>query len=253
MFFENDNCLFKILEVIALNQKDIHIFNSGRNFNALSFRLHADTCLKTDTHSYHMKDNFVSYIPARLNYTRISKQDDLIVIHLDTINYHTDEIEFFVPKNPDVFSDLFKQILECWNKKEVGYTYKCASILYTILAECYAQNFKPKAKNERIQKSIDYISENYKSKDISIQAIARQSFMSEVYFRKLFKEEFGVSPKKYIIKLRIQNAIGLIATGYYTLSEVASMSGYNDYKHFSVEFKRNTGVSPSEYLYNYHP
>ena len=56
----------------------------------------------------------------------------------------------------------------------------------------------------------------------------------------------------YIIKKRLQNAIGLISAGYYTLSEVADMSGYSDYKHFSVEFKKAVGVSPSEYSYNYH-
>ena len=75
--------------------------------------------------------------------------------------------------------------------------------------------------------------------------------MSEVYFRKLFKAEFGISPQKYIIKLRMQNALGLISTGYYSLKEVAEMSGYHDYKYFSVEFKKMIGVSPSEYSYNY--
>ena len=75
--------------------------------------------------------------------------------------------------------------------------------------------------------------------------------MTEVYFRKLFKQEYGVSPQKYIIDLRMQNAVGLIATGYYSLKDVAAMSGYNDYRYFSVEFKRKYGVSPSEYSYNY--
>ena len=75
--------------------------------------------------------------------------------------------------------------------------------------------------------------------------------MSEVYFRKLFKEEYGISPQKYIINLRMQYAKGLISTGYYSLNEVAYMSGYTDYKYFSVEFKKSMGVSPSEYLYNY--
>ena len=92
---------------------------------------------------------------------------------------------------------------------------------------------------------------NYKKSDLSIKEIADKSFMSEVYFRKLFKEEYGVSPQKYIVSLRIQNAEGLISTGYYSLKEVAYLSGYTDYKYFSVEFKKNVGVSPSKYLYNY--
>ena len=86
---------------------------------------------------------------------------------------------------------------------------------------------------------------------LTIADVAKRSFMSEVYFRKLFREEYGTSPQKYIVNLRIQNAAGLISTGYYSLKEVALMSGYNDYKYFSVEFKRIMGASPSEYFYNF--
>ena len=86
---------------------------------------------------------------------------------------------------------------------------------------------------------------------VSIKELADRSFMSEVSFRKLFKKKYGVSPQRFIINLRMQNAAGLISTGYYSLKEVALMSGYEDYKYFSVEFKKTTGVSPSKYLYNY--
>ncbi|MBQ4150610.1 MAG: helix-turn-helix transcriptional regulator, partial [Clostridia bacterium] len=65
--------------------------------------------------------------------------------------------------------------------------------------------------------------------------------------RKIFKAEYGISPQKYIINLRIQKATELIETGDYSLKEVALLSGYNDYKYFSAEFKRLLGVSPSEY------
>ena len=106
-------------------------------------------------------------------------------------------------------------------------------------------------KNSKIQNSIEYILANYKKSDLSIKEIADRSFMSEVYFRKLFKEEYGSSPQKYIIKLRSQNAVGLISTGYYSLSEVAYMSRHSDYKYFSTEFKKAMGVFPSEYLYNF--
>jgi len=251
VFFEKDLLSFNILDVLELKQQNINMFNSGRNFNALSFRFRSDAVLITQTERHSMKDNYVSYFPARLDYTRAATVDEMIVVHFDTINYNTKNIEYFIPNDPTVLSELFREIFDIWNKKELGYKYKCSAILCKIFAECYTQNYVSKSKNPKIQNSVEYLLKNYKKSDLSIKEIADKSFMSEVYFRKLFKEEYAISPQKYIIDLRIQNAIGLISTGYYSLKEVAYMSGYNDYKYFSVEFKKIVGVSPSEYLYNY--
>lgn len=251
MFFEKDALSFNILDVIELKQKNVIMLNSGRNFNAISFRYRSDAVLKTKTEEYRMSDYFVSYVPARLDYERTANIDELIVIHFDTINYSAREIESFIPKDPTVLSKLFCEVLELWNKKELGYKHKCSAILYEIFAECYAQNYVAKSKNSKIQKSVDYLLKNYKKSDLSIKEIASQSYISEVYFRRLFKKEYGVSPQKHIIDLRIQNAVGLISTGYYSLKEVAYMSGYTDYKYFSVEFKKSIGVSPSKYIYDF--
>ena len=147
--------------------------------------------------------------------------------------------------------DLFRKILDCWNQKELGYQHKCSALLHEIFAECYIQNFKPKTQNSKIKKSVDYMLKNYTNGALSVSEIAKQSFISEVYFRKLFKAEFGITPQKYIIYLRIQNAVNLISAGYYSLKEISLLSGYNDYKYFSVEFKKVKGVSPSEYLYSF--
>ena len=91
----------------------------------------------------------------------------------------------------------------------------------------------------------------FQNPTLSMHEIAQQSFMSEVYFRKLFKASYGISPQKYLINLRINHAVNLIVSGYYTLQEVAFACGYNDYKYFSVEFKKVKGVSPSKYTHNY--
>ena len=251
MFFYKEIISFNILDVLELKQNDVNLFNSARNFSALSFRFRADTVLKNETNEYRMKDNYVCYVPPRLDYSRVATTDELIVIHFDTTNYSTRRIEFFIPRDPDTLALLFRRILDCWNKKEPGYKYRCSSILYEILAECYSQNYVLNSQASKIQNSVDYLLANYKKSDLSIKEIADRSFISEVYFRRLFKEEYGTSPQKYIINLRIQNAVGLISTGYYSLQEVAYMSGYNDYKYFSVEFKKLMGVSPSEYSYNY--
>ena len=251
MFFEKETLSFNILDVLELKQKNVSIFNSGRNFSALSFRYRSNTVLKTESKEYRVNDNSVSYVPSRLDYKRDSSVDELIVVHFDTINYTSRDIECFIPKDPAVLSKMFEEILKVWNKKELGYRHKCSAILCEIFAECYIQNFVPSIQDSKIQNSVDYILANYKKSDLSIKEVADRSFMSEVYFRKLFKKEYGVSPQKYIINLRIHNALGLISTGYYSLKDVAYMSGYNDYKYFSVEFKKMMGISPSEYLYNY--
>ncbi len=251
MFFEKEALSFNILDVLEIKQSNVSMLNQGRNYNALSFRFCSDTVLKTEQEEYHMMDHYLSYVPARLDYSRQSKVEDLIAIHFDTINYNTKNIEYFIPNDPAVFSKLFREIFDTWNKKELGYKYKSSSILCEIFAQCYIQNYVSKSQISKIHNSVEYLLKNYKKRDLSIREIADKSFMSEVYFRKLFKEEYGVSPQKYIINLRIQNAVGLISTGYYSLKDVAYMSGYNDYKYFSVEFKKNVGVSPSEYLYNY--
>jgi len=251
MFFEKEVISFNILDVLEIKQKDVCMINKGRNFNALSFRFHADAIIRTEKNEYHMKDNYLSYFPARLDYSRQSKTEDLIAIHFDTVSYNTKHIEYFIPSTPEPLQKLFKEILNVWNKKELGYKHRCSAIMHEIFAECYKQNYVIKSKDSKILNSVEYLMKNYKKSDITIKEIADQSFISEVYFRKLFKKEYGVSPQKYIIDLRIQNAVGLISAGYYSLKEIAYMSGYNDYKYFSVEFKKNIGVSPSEYVYNY--
>lgn len=251
MFFKNENIIFNILDVIEIKQKNVNSFNYKRNFDALSFRIHSNAHLKTQKSDYLLKDTFVTYIPSHLSYSRIADEDNLIVIHFNNINYRTENIETFLPKNSAPLINLFQEILFLWKKKETGYKYLCSAILNKILAECYSQNFTPQTHNLNIYKSIDFIENHYDDKDLSIPKIAELSFVSEVYFRKLFKKEFGFSPKKYIIRLRIQKAISLMSTGYYSLKEIADMSGYNDYTYFLVEFKKTVGVTPSEYVYNY--
>ena len=251
MFFENEMISFNLLDVLELKQKSVNMYNSGRNFNALSFRFKADTVLKNETSVFKLKDNCVSFVPSGFDYSRICEIDELIVIHFELINCNARDIEVFETKNPEAMQKLFKSIFECWSAKEVGYKYKCSAIFYEILALCHLENHTTKKQDSKIQKSTEYLLSHYKKADLTIKEIAEKSFVSEVYFRKLFREKYGISPQKYIIRLRIQYAMELISIGYYSLEEIALMSGYTDYKYFSTQFKKQVGVSPSDYVYNF--
>ena len=251
MFFEKESISFHILDVLQVQTKDIHWVNLERNYAALSFRFRADTVLKTKTEEYVLGDNTIAFVPSRLDYTRISKYDDLICIHFETPDAPSGKLEFFVTQRPEVFAPLFQSILECWNGKKAGYRYRCSAIFYEILAECYSEN-SPQAKApSKITSSVEYMNDNFRDPNLTIPLLAEKSYISEVYFRKLFREQYGISPQKYLIQLRIRYAADLISSGYYSLKEVAVLSGYRDYKYFSVEFKRQMGISPSDYVYNF--
>ena len=95
--------------------------------------------------------------------------------------------------------------------------------------------------------AIDYIHKNYTKETISIPHLCKLCSVSEGYFRKLFKKHTALSPVKYINNLKIEYSKELIYSGNYTLKEIAELSGYADSSVLSREFKRITGVAPSEY------
>ena len=253
MFFKNDALCFRLLDVLHLDQKNVEMHNSKRNFNALSFRFRADTVFQTEGASYFLQDHFLSFVPAGLDYSRFAKYDELIVVHFEVTDCDAGEIECFLPREPEAFGKLFTRLLTCWEEKSVGYQYKCSAIFNEILALCYAENYKPTATDSKIQRSVSFMLAHYRDCNLTIGEIAAKSFVSQVYFRRLFKKEYGVSPQKYIIRLRMQYAKELISAGYYSLKEIAFLCGYTDYKYFSCEFRKYAGVSPSEYVYNYQP
>ena len=251
LFFEHDTPSFHLQDVLALKQENITMHNSRRNFNALSFRFRADTVLKAGEKEFHLTDHYLSFVPGGLDYSRFAKWDELIVLHFEGAVPGADGIECFLPRDPAPFAELFTRILDCWNKKELGYRYESAAIFHQIMALCYRENYKEQTENSKIRASVDFLLEHYRNPDLTVGEIAERSFVSEVYFRKLFKEAYGVSPQKYIIRLRMRYAKELISAGYHSLKEIAVLSGYADYKYFSSEFRKYVGVSPSEYVYNY--
>ena len=72
--------------------------------------------------------------------------------------------------------------------------------------------------------------------------------MSEVSFRKKFREFTGLTPSAYILKQKMQRAKKLLRSGLYSVAEAAEAAGFNDPSYFSKVFKKYTGQLPGEYM-----
>ena len=91
-----------------------------------------------------------------------------------------------------------------------------------------------------------YFQEHY-NEDINIEEYALSRNMSVSYFLKKFKEVTTKSPMQYILSIRINNAVHLLESTDYNVTEISTIIGYDNPLYFSRIFKKQKGVSPSDY------
>ncbi len=83
--------------------------------------------------------------------------------------------------------------------------------------------------------------------DISLEEVSKQVGMSYSWFRKKFREYTGISPARYILGLRIQEACRLLAESSLSVKEIAYHINIGDNAYFSAMFLREVGMTPKEY------
>jgi len=250
LFFEKEIVSVRLLNVIHYKQGPI-VAHEVNKKHALSFRFATDASIQTKEKFIQMQAHSVTYMPSGLHYSKNASHDDLIVIDFQPDECCTSDCESFVTDQPDKLAPLFMEIYDCWLTQKTGYLYQCTALLYNILAECHKQVTEPSKDSFRISQSVEYIHNHYRDSELTVEKAAACSCVSAVYFRKLFKAQFGLSPQKYIENLRMNYAISLMQSGIFKIKEIAYMSGYSDYKYFSVFFRKYMGISPSEYCQQY--
>ena len=65
--------------------------------------------------------------------------------------------------------------------------------------------------------------------------------------RRKFQKYCGMSPKQYLLKLRLNKAMALLLQNKYTVKDIAHRCGFSDEKHFSKTVKKSCGITPSEF------
>ncbi|MBP5331090.1 MAG: response regulator [Lachnospiraceae bacterium] len=97
-----------------------------------------------------------------------------------------------------------------------------------------------------VEASKAYIDANY-TKNITLDDLSMAVNVSSYYLSRIFKENTGENFIDYLTRLRIDRAKELLATTSYSMKEIGIMSGYPDPNYFSKTFKKNVGVTPTEY------
>ena len=97
-----------------------------------------------------------------------------------------------------------------------------------------------------VVKAKEYIKSHYQ-RDISLDDVSKEVNISPYYFSKLFKEKAGENFIEYVTRIRMDKAKELLNSTDKSMKEICSEVGYSDSNYFSRSFKKNVGVTPTEY------
>lgn len=93
---------------------------------------------------------------------------------------------------------------------------------------------------------IEYI-QAHLMEHIAIEDLARLSCMSLSTFERKFKQHFSLTPKQYILHLKVHEACRLLPTAN-SIARVAADTGFGGQSYFTKQFRSVVGITPKQYL-----
>ena len=105
----------------------------------------------------------------------------------------------------------------------------------------------PEKQEERTISGITRYLQEHLAEEMSLSVLAEEFHLNPQYISQLFKNEIGVNFLSYLTNIRMEKAKKLLLSTSLSVAEVAEQSGYGDYRVFTKVFKKNEGITPSQY------
>ncbi|NHN35213.1 helix-turn-helix transcriptional regulator [Paenibacillus agricola] len=167
------------------------------------------------------------------------------VYHMDFPVYGNVAIPcwFDVPELEQIFPRIIKE----YQLEQPGYAFVMRALLMELIAilmrHVLDQSLSGKA--SKIEPAL-HAMRIHPEEPWTVEQLADLCGYHPIHFTKLFKEEMGRTPKHYLISERMKRAKQMLLGGL-SLSNIAEKLKYSSIHYFSHQFKKETGLSPSEF------
>lgn len=125
-------------------------------------------------------------------------------------------------------------------------SFSMSSVLYQILARLPLPKQNEATVSTNIKRIREYLDYSF-NKPVQIAEVARLFSIHPTYLSAMFRKEYRISPKGYIIQKRVETAAQLLHTTDLSIKQIAASVGYENQMEFTQLFKKHTGKSPTEY------
>lgn len=225
--------------------------NHGRHSHALVYFLEGESDYVYGNKIYSAKGGSLLFLPKGECYV-INRLSHSKCIYIDFLTVDDVKLSPFVKKYPNSsqYRDLFTSMLSLYRQKRIGYESEMMGLLYKLVSMIQVSDrteYLPDSKYAMISPAVDYINANYKNTDFNIPKLASVCKISTRYFGELFSVFFGVSPKEYIIRMRLEAAKNMLISSDGQISDIAESCGFSDVYYFSKVFKKELDETPSSF------
>jgi AraC-like DNA-binding protein len=147
--------------------------------------------------------------------------------------------------------EILEKLESEWTFRRPSWQNQCMSALYQLFAlleRTEEADHIPIREYHLLRPVLEYINHEYGDPDISNEILAKQINMSVSYFLKQFKKIFHSTPMKYLQNFRIDRAKEMLTTEMLSVAQISEMVGFSTPFYFDVVFKKETGITPSDYI-----
>lgn len=231
-----------------------------RSYHLIHFVLYGKGELHINEHIFHLTAGDVFFIPAgKVSYYEASKDDPWCYAWVSFLGINSQMYLYQLMTSTDNFYIIhgldtikYKQLIFDIISLQGGSTsqyFQANGILFQIMAMLFNDvNFQESSwgKNSIVDEIKFYLNINYAEK-IKLQDVAKSFGIHPNYLTRIFHEKYGISPKQYLIDLKLKKARRLLTTTELSISVIANSLGFDDQLAFTKIFKKAFTVSPSEY------
>ena len=242
------------VRIISSFRKDSKLEGSIklRATHGFIFKIKGFTEYVLEGKSYILSEGEVIFLPKGSSYDYRSNTDGKRLY--TSINFDADienpKMAVYSLKDfysADFFTESFSELWKFGNSSE---KYECISEFYKLLS--YISRIEhltslDKAKFDRLNPAIEFMKANIYNPELKVDKLNRLCGISDTYFRKLFNLKYKVSPRDYLVNMRLSHAKSIIESAdYENICSIALSVGYTDPLYFSKAFKKRYGISPSD-------
>lgn len=210
--------------------------------------------------------NMVLFLPRQEQHYEYYGKDktEVFWVHFTGGNVKNILRHYEIPLDENVFysgstasyTSLFKEMIHEFQTTGVGYTEMLEMYLRQlfVIIQRTRQEKKPTMSSylqDEMEYARRYFIDHY-NENINIEEFAQSRNMSISWFLRNFKQSTKLSPMQYILNIRMNNAVSLLETTEYNVTEISTIVGYDNPLYFSRVFKKMKGVSPSDYRKTLH-